>query len=137
MKVCSIFYAFLASMVFMTMANQLFAQDRGSVGVNVILKPIQTIHLERDSYQSDSVRQVGVSVDRGSNQLVSAFGTAAYELTVDKVAMTDSLNQSTWMFPETLLQRNPNTAVNAITAYHKKNNIPPFETLIVYSIQVN
>lgn len=137
MKMCGILYVFLASIVFMTIANQVFAQDRSSVGINVILKPIQTIHVERDDYRNDSVQQVSVSADKGSDQLVSAFGTAVYELTVNKIAMTDSLDQSALISPETLLQGNTNTVVNAITTYQKKNNTPPFETLIVYSIQVN
>jgi len=63
-----------------------FAQTQGRVGINLILKPIQTLHVTASRYPSERT-EAEKSNSRGGVQprRVAAFGTTSFQLHIDSV----------------------------------------------------
>lgn len=63
-----------------------YAQQRGTVGVSLTLKPIQTIQVDLNEKIGGTTAQSGASVGSPSGpERVRGFGTSAYDVSVDHI----------------------------------------------------
>lgn len=131
-------YAFLPTVIFVLVANYSQAQQQGSVGINIILKPIQIIQVNDKRDKHNHKQQQKNDVNPNQHGLVNVFGTADYEVTVNKVALSASRSLPAEVSPMADLYRKGTNAVEkaAITETQERE-IDFLQTLILYSIQVN
>lgn len=133
MKTCSIVYLLL------TMAGVLpirfgFAQHKSSVGVNIIMNPIQTIHIE-DKHARVSEGKEGEDAEKAvDDQKIISFGTSAYQVTVDRKEGLGSGDR-----PVGMLSQRVRTAVRRLSdaVPQRENKQPEGKPLVFYSIRVN
>lgn len=114
-----------------------FAQRQGSIGMSIVLKPIQTIQVETRSEKGDSGEKVSAIIDKGyHNQQLTAFGTAAYKITVDQKAGLDPLYQLMQVPPS---RERPNLGVKVpgMARIREEKDNQKNRTLFLYSIQVD
>lgn len=114
-----------------------FAQSRGHVGVNLILKPIQTIHVESIRDQSNRAEEPRLGQKR-QNQYVTVFGTTTYQLGVDSVAFINTLCPVDRILPHSVLASKDSAATYSRYGQNKRDVHPDSlsQALVIYSIQV-
>ncbi|GGC32890.1 hypothetical protein GCM10011386_26280 [Parapedobacter defluvii] len=109
-----------------------FAQSRNQVGINLVLKPIQTIHIDDKRDQSDRFRKL--TSDRNKpNRQVAAFGTTSYQLEVDSI-LIGTLPIGETALPEYVVA----SKYKAVYLQNKRATYSALfdRPLLIYSIQV-
>lgn len=137
MKTNGLIIAFILVIIGVSEAIPGVAQPRNCVGVNLILKPIQTIHIEGNRDQPD--RAEGSRVDRKEqNHYVTVFGTTNYQLAVDSVTIVNTSRTVEGILPHLILA-SKGIADSYSHYVQNKGNVRPGSlspALVIYSIQV-
>ncbi len=113
------------------------AQHRSSVGVHITLLPIQAICIETsDSDAGNAEMGSAYAKDSIDNQKISAFGTAAYELTVDRQESTQLPYPPAWVSAQREPEA-PRGPADTTTEAAQALALPESKPLVFYSIRVN
>lgn len=113
----------LLAAIAVVLPNPSQAQQRTVVGINIILKPIQTIHV--------------VPASPGTAKRIASFGTSMYGVTVDHMT-NDSLAVLKKLAMAKVIPGNrPDAAAQPIVRRESRPPATSERRLVVYSIRVH